>query len=135
MGRSVVPFVTGIVQPINAVGGEAAAGHTGASGKLRVEPEQLDGVIAVFEDALATVGSEVKRARTELDAMPLANDQVSTDAANAFNRVGYVNEDSAVRAWKGAVQQLRSIIEQLNAAKQTIVQTDTENVSNFQVLR
>jgi len=128
-----MPFLTGVGQSISAVvdAGAAAATAT-AGGRLRISPDQLDGAIAVFENALTSVESEVARARAELDARPPANDQVSNDAANAFNRVGYVNENSAVAAWEGAVQQLRSIVEQLQAAKQTIMQTDTGNVSNFQ---
>ncbi|HEY3262441.1 MAG TPA: hypothetical protein VGJ95_19610, partial [Pseudonocardiaceae bacterium] len=57
---------------------------------------------------------------------------VSTDAANAFNRVGYENANSAVAAWQGAVDQLRSIVEQLDEARRTIMQADVGSVSNFQ---
>jgi hypothetical protein len=133
MGRSVVPFFTGIGQPINTVGGEAAAGLTGASGMLRVEPEQLDGAIAVFRGALHALEAEVWGAANDIQALAPANDAVSNDAANAFNRVSYENADSAVAVWEGAVTQLRSIVDQLELSKRAIVLTDTGNASNFQV--
>jgi hypothetical protein len=128
-----VPFFTGVVQPINAAGSEAVAGPTGASGKLRVEPEQLDGAIAVFKDALNALDSEVRWASQELYARPLANDAVSNDITDAFNRLGFMNANSAIVAWEGAVQQIRSIVEQLELAKRTVQQADTGNASNFQV--
>ena len=128
-----MPFLTGVGQAINAaVDAGAAAATATAGGRLRISPDQLDGAIAVFQDALNALEGEVRWASQEIYAQPPANDQVSNDAANAFNRVGYVNENSAVVAWEGAVQQLRSIVEQLQAAKQTIMQTDTGNVANFQ---
>ena len=139
-----MPFFTAIGQPVGAVVDGATAGAVvgaadgaavagGASGRLRISPEQVDGAIAVFKGALAAVESEVRWAVNDIQARPPANDAVSNDAANAFNRVGYENADSAVAAWEGAVQQLRSIVEQLEAARQTIVSTDTGNVTNFQV--
>ena len=129
-----MPFFTGIGQSINTVVDEGADASPASAGRLHIDPDQLDGAIAVFKDALDMVEKEVWVARHELNALPLANDEVSNDAANAFNRLGYLNEDSAVVAWEGAVQQLRSIVEQLETAKQTIIQTDVDNVSGFQVL-
>lgn len=128
-----MPFFTGIGQPISAAVDTGTAVAPGGAGHLRINPEQLDGAIAVFKDALSAVESEVRWASQELYAEPPASDQVSNDAANAFNRLGFVNADSAVVAWEGAVQQLRSIVEQLEEAKRTIVQSDTGNVANFQV--
>ena len=132
-----MPFITGVGQQVGAIVGGAAsgvaAGVTGASDRMRIEPEQVDAAIAVFKDALFALESEVRLAIYAIQAMPPANDVVSTDAADAFNRVGYENADSAVAAWQGAVQQLRSIVEQLTTAKQTIMVTDAGNVSNFQV--
>jgi hypothetical protein len=132
-GRWDVPFFAGIGQSIGTVVDNVAAAMPTAGGRLRIEPDQLDGAIAVFQEALDTLAGEVERARTELQAMPPANDDVSRDAANAFNRLGYVNENSAVMAWQGAVEQLESIVEQLKAAKEAIVRADTGNVSNFRV--
>jgi len=124
-----MPFFTAIGQPINAVAGEP----TTSAGRLRVEPDQLDGAIAVFRGALNELEGEVRWAMTEIRALAPANDAVSNDAANAFNRVGYENADSAVVAWGGAVAQLRSIVDQLELAKQTVMQTDAGNASNFKV--
>jgi hypothetical protein len=127
-----MPFVAATGQPLNAVGGREVTGTiTGATGRLRLDPDQLDGAIAVFKDALDAVEKEVRWAVEDILARPPANDAVSIDAANAFNRVGYENPHSAIAAWQGAVDQLHSIVEQLEAAKRTIVQADAGNVSNF----
>lgn len=124
-----MPFLSRIGSPIGAAvdGGALTAG----SGRLRVEPDQLDGAIAVFKDALDTVESEVGRARNDLDAMPPAKDQVSQDAVDVFNQLGYKNADSAIKAWEGAVLQLRAIVERLEEAKRGIMQADADNSSNF----
>jgi uncharacterized protein YukE len=104
-----------------------------APGRLRIEPDQVDGAITVFSNALADVESEVAWAVSDIRATPPAADAVSNDAASAFNRLGYENTDSAVAAWQGAVEQLRSIVDQLEAAKRTIQQADAGNTTNFQV--
>ncbi|HEY3259173.1 MAG TPA: hypothetical protein VGJ95_02720, partial [Pseudonocardiaceae bacterium] len=103
-----MPFVAATGQPLNAVGGREVTGTiTGATGRLRLDPDQLDGAIAVFKESLHAVEYEVRAAVEDIRARPPATDAVSTDAANAFNRVGYENANSAVAAWQGAVDQLR----------------------------
>ena len=126
-----MPFFTGIGQPVNAVDPGATSG---ANGRLRIDPNQLDAAIAVFQDALNTVESEVMWARQSMDARRLADDQVSGDVVDAFNRIGYKNDNSAVVAWEGAVVQLRSVVQQLQAAKNAIVLVDDKNASGLQVL-
>ncbi len=136
-----MPFFTGVGQPIIGAAVGAAAGAaigtaipagtdtpagSGAAGRLRIEPEQVDAAIAVFRNALASVEAEVMNARRDINALAPAYDEVSRDAANAFNQVSYGN---AVAAWEGAVSQLRSIIEQLEASKQTNVAADTDSAS------
>src|SRR5215211_3871525 len=99
-GGWIMPFFTGIGQPVNAVDPGATSG---ANGRLRIDPDQLDAAIAVFADALHALETQVQRARHELYATALAHDDVSNDIAAAFNQVGYQKNDSAVRAWEGAV--------------------------------
>jgi hypothetical protein len=130
-----VPFFTGVGQPIvgaavgAATGAAAATGDqpvaSGASGRLRIEPEQVDGAIAVFRNALNSVKDEVRRARAEIDAQAPADDDVSNDAAAAFNQAS----QNAVAAWEGAVLQLQSIIDQLEASKLANQTADTDSAS------
>lgn len=135
-----MPFFTGVGQPI--VGAAAAAGAVAgaavsaaavvddapaaaASGQLRIEPAQVDGAIAVFRNALNSVKDEVRRARADINAQAPALDDVSNDAAAAFNHAS----QNAVAAWEGAVQQLQSIIDQLEAAKRTNMTADADSAS------
>lgn len=132
-----MPFVGGIIGA--GVGAAVGAGFTGsspvapgASGQLRIEPDQLDAAIQIFQNALASVETEVMNARYTLSAEAPANDDVSVNAAHAFNRLGYENANSALAAWEGCVAQLRSVIEQLEAAKQANVNADTSNSAFLQ---
>jgi len=129
-GGWIMPFFTGIGQPVNAVDPGATSG---ANGRLRIDPDQLDAAIAVFQDAHDSVEGEVRRAVGDIRAMALAQDQVSNDAVNAFNRMSCDNIDSAIAAWEGAVRELRSIVQRLRETRQAIVEADASNVSNFQV--
>jgi hypothetical protein len=125
-----MPFVTGIGQPIEDGGprsNAATAPPTGAAGLLRIDADQLDGAIGVFKTALDTVEHQIDVARNEISARPPANDPVSRDIARAFNRVSYQNSNSALAAWEGARDQLRSIVEQLEAAKHTSLNADQSN--------
>jgi hypothetical protein len=116
-----------VVGATQAVVDGATSTGSAAAGILRIDPAQVDGAITVFRNALTAVEDQVAIASAEIRALPPANDAVSTDIANAFNRVGYENPDSAIAAWTGAIEQLRSIIEQLEASKQTDVNADTSN--------
>lgn len=136
-----MPFFTGAGQSVGAiVGGGVAAGAaavadvagTSGTGHLRIEPDQVDGAIAVFKEALAAVEDEVRAAISSIRADPPASDQVSVDAADAFNRVGYGNDNSAIAAWEGAITQLRSIIQQLEASRQANVNADVAGSGSFQ---
>lgn len=126
-----MPFFTGTGQAVSTT---VDGSNTGTTGRLRIEPDQLDAAIAVFQEALDTVEREIMWARESLDAIPLARDTVSNDAAAAFNGVGYINDNSALRAWEGAVVQLRSIIDQLRASRHAITRTDEALTTDFQVL-
>ena len=132
-----MPFVSGNGQQINAIGTDAYLGPaisgtvSGGPGLLRIKPEDVDGAIAVFKGALETIRDEVRRAAMEIRARPPANDEVSQDAANAFNRIGTENANSAIAAWSGAVAQLSSIVEQLEASKRTIMNADAINADKL----
>ncbi|HEY0640826.1 MAG TPA: hypothetical protein VGD67_24610 [Pseudonocardiaceae bacterium] len=136
-----MPFFSGVGEPVGAVIGAAAGAAAGAgaaaaaqaaassSGRLRIEPDQVDGAITVFRNALANVEAEVAQARSDITAFAPAGDAVSNDVASAFNEVGTTN---ALAAWEGAIEQLRSIIEQLEAAKQQHLTTDAGNAGMLQ---
>lgn len=131
-----MPFFTGVGQPIvgaavgaaagaamGAVVGDGTVATAAASGQLRIEPEQVDGAIAVFRNALNSVEHEVRRARAEINAQAPAHDEVSNDVAAAFNQAS----ENAVAAWEGAVLQLQSIIDQLEASKQANMTADADS--------
>jgi len=131
-----VPFIIGaavgaaagaIVGTAPVIGGAPPA--PSGSGRLRIEPDQVDAAIAVFKGALASLETEVIQARSDIYALAPAYDDVSQNAAAAFNQAGYAEANSAVVAWEGAVLQLRSIIEQLEASKLTNVNADGESAS------
>lgn len=122
-----MPFFTGIGDPVTGAPAASTSGPLAnpASGQLRLQPDQLDGAIAVFTRALETIEHEVLRARGEINAQAPAQDDVSSNVAAAFNQASL----NAVSAWEGAVQQLRSIIEQLQAAKQAHLAADGNSAS------
>ena len=102
---------------------------TGAPGVLRIEPDQVDAAIGIFEDALEKLRLKVEQARNQVLANPMAEDGVSQPAAAAFNRASFDGPGAATAAWSGAVDELESIIRQLRASKEAIVQAD-EILSN-----
>jgi hypothetical protein len=124
MGRWVVPFFV----RVGRSDGDATAGP---GGWLRVEPDQLDGAIAVFQDALHILEREVGEAMYAIEARPPAADAVSREAVEVFNQRGYRSADSAVAAWRGAVGELRRIVEQLTAAKRAVMAADAGNAASF----
>jgi len=128
-----VPFYTGVGQPVNALIGGADPVTTSAAGRLRIEPDQLDGAIAVFRDAWRALESEIRWATETITAEGPGRDRVSKDAADAFNRVAVGNKGSAVKVWRDAGAQLRSIVEALENAKLRNTQTDAGNARPFQV--
>lgn len=131
-----MPFFTGINDVIgDAVSGAAAASAeaamqagapmtTGPSGRLRIEPDQVDAAIRVFQDALDKLESKVAKAKEQIRADAMAMDRVSQPAAAAFNHASTAGPGAAIAAWTGAVQELRSIVQQLEAAKKTHITTD-----------
>jgi len=100
---------------------------------LHVEPEQLDGSIAVFREAWLRLAGEVSVAREAITARAPGKDVVSGNAADAFNRVTVENKNSALDVWERAVTELGSIIRQLEEAKRGLVEADVSNVSSFKV--
>ena len=110
------------VVPPGMAGPPAAGG-----GVLRLEPDQIDGAIAVFQAALDKLEGPVREAEYALRPGPTAEDQVSKDASVAFGRAA----DPAVQAWTGAVNELYSVIEQLHAAKQAHLNADTAGQAQF----
>ncbi|SHE54971.1 hypothetical protein [Streptoalloteichus hindustanus] len=89
----------------------------GATGVLRIEPDQVDGAIVVFRRALAELEPRIAEARRELRVLAPGSDQVSVDAALALSRRSLDGANSALRAWEGAVAQIRSIVDQLEAVR------------------
>jgi hypothetical protein len=124
-----VPFAVQVGQPI----GQDVGGPGG--GWLRVEPDQLDGAIAVFHDALHVLEREVGLAIRGIEAKSPAADVVSREAVEVFNRRGCQDVDCAISAWRAAVGELRRIVDQLMAAKLAIAAADTDNAASFQAPR
>ncbi len=96
-------------------------------GVLRLEPDQIDGAIGVFQAALAKLERRVFSAGHALRPGPTADDQVSRDASVVFGRAA----DPAVAAWNGAVEEIRSVIEQLEAAKRAHLEADAAGQAQF----
>lgn len=96
-------------------------------GVLRLEPDQVDGAIAVFQAALDKLEPALWDADRALRPNPTAADQVSQDASVAFGRAA----DPAVQAWTGAVREIRSVIEQLEAAKRAHQEADAAGRAQF----
>jgi len=124
-----VPFLDrAAYMPGDPAGAQAATYarrvSTGAAGVLRIEPDQVDAAINVFEDALDKLKQRVVWAQAEIKANPMAQDQVSQPAAAAFNHASFDGPGAAIAAWTGAVAELESIIRQLRASKETIVQAE-----------
>ena len=96
-------------------------------GILRLEPDQIDGAIGVFQAALDKLEEPVFYAEQALRPGPTADDQVSRDASAAFGRAA----DPAVAAWNGAVREIRSVIEQLESAKRAHLEADAAGQAQF----
>jgi hypothetical protein len=138
-----VPFFTGINDVIGAAvsgaaavtadaAAQAAAPMTaGPAGRLRIEPDQVDAAIKVFQDALNKLENKVAQAKAQIRADAMAMDRVSQPAAEAFNHASVGGPGAAIAAWTGAVDELRSIIAQLTAAKETHVNTDNAVAQPF----
>lgn len=97
---------------------------TGAAGRLRIEPDQVDAAINIFEDAVEKLMHKVVQAREKIKANPMAADQVSQPAAAAFNHASFAGPGAAIAAWTGAMTELESILRQLRASKEAVVQAD-----------
>jgi outer membrane murein-binding lipoprotein Lpp len=131
-----VPFFSGINDIVGEAltGAAAANAHAAAStsgptfaggaGVLRIEPDQVDAAIQIFQDALNKLEDKVTQARAQIRAEAMAADQVSTPAAAAFNDASDGGPGAAISAWTGAVREMQAIIEQLKAAKEANVHTD-----------
>jgi len=131
-----VPFIAGINDFVGeALSGAAAAnaqaatqapapGFVGGAGILRIEPDQVDAAIGVFEAALDKLKHKVMQAQEGIRADPMAHDRVSQPAAYAFNDAASGGSGAAIEAWLGAVREFESIIEQLRAARHANVMTD-----------
>ena len=96
-------------------------------GVLRLQPDQIDSAIAVFEAALDKLEKPVRRASDALKPGPTAADQVSQDASVVFGRAA----DPALAAWRGAVGEIRSVIDQLEAAKRAHLEADAAGQAQF----
>lgn len=110
-----------VVSP-GMVGPPAAGG-----GVLRLQPDQIDGAIAVFQSAIDKLDRPVRDAANSLKPGPTAEDQVSKDASVAFGRAA----DPAIQAWTAAINELYSVIEQLQAAKQAHLNAEAASRAQF----
>lgn len=138
-----MPFFSGITDIVgdalssaasaNAQAAAQTAGPTfaGGAGILRIEPNQVDAAIAVFQDAVDKLKHKVRQAQEEIRANPMAHDRVSGPAATAFNHASMTGPGAAIAAWTGAVEEFESIIEQLRAAKEANTMTDATAAQPF----
>ena len=122
-------FIGDALSDVAAAQAEAAthapgSASTGAAGILRIDPNQVDAAINLFEDAVQKLKQKVKQAQKEIRANPMAEDLVSQPAAAAFNHASLGGPGAAIAAWTGAVEELGSIIRQLRASKEANVRTD-----------
>lgn len=95
----------------------------GASGVVRIDYAQIDAAIGVFQSALDRLEPAVLTASQAIEPSPVAGDQVSGDASTVFTRTA----NPAARSWTGAVQELRSMIRQLQASKAAQQDADETN--------
>lgn len=135
-----MPFFTGVtsgaVSSAVAMSADAAAEAgvpvaTGAAGKLRIEPDQVDAALKVFEDAVDKLDIKVRQARSQIRTEATALDRVSRPAAEAFNHASMGGPSTAIAVWTKAVEEMRSIVAQLKAAKETNVNTDNAMAQPF----
>jgi hypothetical protein len=129
-----VPFVSRIGYPIDDPAAAIQAfgpASTGAAGILRIEPDQVDDAINVFQGALDKLDERVAWAKEEIRANPMAADQVSQPAAAAFNRASFDEPGAAIEVWTKAVEELESIIQQLEAQKRAILQAEDAVSQSF----
>jgi hypothetical protein len=126
-----VPFFAGISDAVSNVVDQvsdaaAAAAVPAARGRgiLRIEPDQVDAAIGVFQSALDKLQDRVHAAVGQIEAQPPAQDLVSQPAATAFNNAARGGSGGAIQVWLAAVDELQAIIAQLQQAKETNVATD-----------
>ncbi|MCP2262096.1 hypothetical protein LX15_005828 [Streptoalloteichus tenebrarius] len=104
-----MPFVWG--------GAEAAGSSGGANRVLRIEPDHVEEALAVFRRALDELEPTIAKARRGFRMIPPGADPVSVDAAAAISGRGLDGPNPVLRAWEGAVAQIRSIVDQLELAR------------------
>jgi hypothetical protein len=64
---------------------------------LTVQFDQVDEAVKIFEDSVAELNELIRRGRKDLAMEPMANDEVSADAAAAFTAAGDVHLDALSR--------------------------------------
>lgn len=115
-----------VAPPTPVPPGQSAPPAAGG-GVLRLEPDQLDAAISVFEDALDSLELPVSMAKQSLTPGSTADDIVSREAAMGFGRAA----DPAVRAWSAAIDEIRSVIEQIQRAKQSQLDADAAGAASL----
>ncbi|GGM52008.1 hypothetical protein GCM10012275_23680 [Longimycelium tulufanense] len=98
-------------------GHQPAAGATpGAAPVLRFEPAQVAQALSLFRAALDKVEPLMQQAQSKLEMKPMARDDVSVEVAQEITKKGIEGKTSALAAITGYHQQLKTIVEQLEAA-------------------
>ncbi|WP_189060621.1 PE domain-containing protein [Longimycelium tulufanense] len=82
---------------------------------LRFEPDQVTEALTLFRDAHDKVRKLAIEAEGRLQMRPMARDDVSTEVAEEITRKGIEGETSALAAIRGYRDQLKAIVDQLEA--------------------
>jgi hypothetical protein len=104
------------------------SGSTSGGTTMRIEPGQILKLKAEYQEVFDDVRNFLDRERDNLRGRPLADDDVSQDAAKVFQE----NAETAIKVTDLFLQELRRNIDQLDAAARTYNLTEDTNRASMQ---
>lgn len=94
--------------------------------KLQIDPSAIPQARAAFEHALEQLDKEIREALFTLNATEWAEDPVSAETADKFNKR---TQDVALQALSGYQKQLKGVVEQLTAIENQYRITEGDNAA------
>ena len=114
--------------PFMASGGGAGAPAPAGPVTMQVEPGQILALKARYEAVRDTVQGFLRQQRDNLRGQPVAEDEVSRDAASTFAE----NATTAIDVTRAFIDQLNMSIDQLDQAAKTYNLVEDVNTATMQ---
>jgi len=106
--------------------------YSGSSQGLKIEPSAIPAARKVFEDAITVLDAQLKDTKVALEAKQWAQDPVSKETAEKFNRDTFSAGDSAaLTAIMAYREQLDGVVTQLTQIEATYRRVEGDNVASW----